>query len=336
MCDRVIYVKSSIERKPEYQLYTLIMENDAGRFVRKKAFSQQGNAHLKRMLDHRQMMESNRNLGSAIEIAPCTAGTEGEMDFPYYEFETFQSKLSRLASQPENFCRELLKFREALVAAYGTIPFHYTEDFGQVFGDDRHLEGMEALAITDLDLNFDNVFISNDDKYIIVDYEWVMPFPIPLSFVFYRALLVNIDMSSFRAEDQELIWSAFDIDESLKRTYWEMELSFQQYVSGTTNKLELFQNKALREDMACIKVETMLNAVNSRRKGLECYCEAYDAQVRATMEMTRQRDEYHASNDELWKRVAIAEQELAKTREELEKVILKYTPFWRKHRAGKR
>lgn len=331
MCDRVIYVKSSIERKPEYQLYTLIMENDAGRFVRKKAFSQQGNEHLKRMLDHRQTLERNRNVESTVEIAPCSAGAEGEIDFPYYEYETFQSKLSGLASQPEAFCRELLNFREALVEVYGTVPFQYSEGFGQVFGDATHLEGLEALSITDLDLNFDNVFIGDDGRYIIVDYEWVMPFPVPLSFVFYRALLVNMDMSSFLEEDRERIWSALDIGESLRRNYWEMELSFQQYVSGNTYKLEFFQNKALREGMACIRLDTILDPAQE----IGCYREAYEAQVRASEELTRQRDEYHASNDELWKRVAIAEQEVKRLSAELERVS-KCTPFWRKPRAEKR
>ena len=75
--------------------------------------------------------------------------------------------------------------------------------------------------------------------------------------------------------------------------------------------------------------------VDGVRRALEANREAYEAQVRASEELTRQRDEYHASNDELWKRVAIAEQEVKRLSAELERVS-KCTPFWRKPRAEKR
>ena len=49
---------------------------------------------------------------------------------------------------------------------------------------------MECGKEMNIDMSFDNIITDQtDNKYKIIDYEWVFPFPIPVKFVIYRAVV---------------------------------------------------------------------------------------------------------------------------------------------------
>ena len=437
--ERVVYVKSSVERKPEYQHHTLILNTPNGMIVRKKAASETAKAHLRHMEQCREALDQALRPGAMVEIAPCQVNDDGTVDFPFFSEETIRDVLSRFNADADGFCATILRFRDALTEAFGTGKFHETDGFRQLFGEVRLPEELEALTVSDLDMNFDNVFVRADQRYAIVDYEWVMPFDVPLSFILYRALLVNSGMAAFPKQTRDQIWDRLGIDEELREVFFQMELRFQSFVSGENNKLEQFKNKACPEQTEVVTTEIMLDAVqeihrfsddlqiykealnkqteasaeltrqrDEYRKALDAqneasaeltrqrdeyrealdaqseasaeltrqrdeyrealdaqseasaeltrqrdeyrealnaqseasaeltrqrdeYRKALDAQNEASAELTRQRDEYHAANDELWKRISAAESALQTTRAELEELIRKHTPFWRRH-----
>ncbi len=317
--DEVLFVKASVERKPEYRHFTLILRRGAECVVRKVPASERAEAHLRQMDACREQLSAALKEGAGVGIAPCTVNADGTIDFPYYSHDSLRNALSRLRGDAEAFCREIEKFARALSSSFGTVPFEDTEAFRALFGDARLENAGDALSVTDLDLNFDNVFIDGDGRYVIVDYEWVVPFPVPLSFVLYRALLVNADMMGFSEEERDMIWGRLGVDEALRETYFNMELGFQRYVSGEDNKLEAFKNRDFGEDGPALRMEELL--LRSR------LMEEYKA---ASQELTKQRDEYHRANDELWKRVEIAEKNLSELTAAHEEFVRKHTPFWRK------
>ncbi len=353
--ETVVYVKSSVERKPEYRHHTLILDSPNGMIVRKKAASEKAKAHLRHMEKCREALARALRPGATVEIAPCRVNDDGTVDFPFFAEETIRDVLSRLNTDADGFCATILRFRDALIEAFGTGEFHETDAFRQLFGEVRLPEGLEALTVSDLDMNFDNVFVKADKSYAIVDYEWVMPFAVPLSFILYRALLVNSSMVAFPEQTRDQIWDRIGIDEGLREGFFRMELRFQSFVSGENNKLEQFRNKVYSEQTGSVTTDVMLDAVRKVQRfsdDLQIYREALnkqseasaeltrqrdeyrkalDAQSEASAELTRQRDEYHAANDELWKRISAAESALQTTRAELEELIRKRTPFWRRH-----
>ena len=353
--ERVLFVKSSIERKPDYQHLTLVLEKNGRRYVRKQAVAPEGEAHLRGMLENRGVLAEGLDPKDGIVIAPCTANDDGTVEFPFYDCKTLRDLLSESRGDIGAFLEKILGFRSALTRAYGVRPFEASEACRAFFGEAvAGLEGQEALGVTDLDLNFDNVFIDDARRYIIVDYEWVVPFGVPLSFILYRALLVNQDMANFAARDQERVWNALGMDAGLREIYFEMELCFQHKVSGEDYKLEVFRNLSFAPEDACIGLDRLLDAARAvgRLSGdVKDYKQAYDRQVEASAELTRQRDEYrdaldrqieasaeltrqrdeyHAAYDELWKRTENAEQALEQTRAELAELIHKQKPFWRR------
>ena len=352
--ERVMFVKSSVERMPCFQHHTLIMEKAGKRFVRKKAVLPEGRSHLLGMQENQAALANALAPDGDIIIAPCAVNDDGTVDFPFYTHKTLRDLLSESRGDVEAFIEKILAFRSALVRAYGVSAFEESEAYRDFFG--RTGDGLkgDALGVTNLDLNFDNVFIDDAGRYTIVDYEWVLPFKVPLSFVLYRALLVNQDMANFAGQDRERVWAALDMDEALRNVYYEMEMRFQRRVSGEDHKLETFRNRSIDPKDASVDTDTLVDAVSAvKRLSMELddykaaydrqteasreltqqrdeYREALDAQNEASRELTRQRDEYHDAYDELWKRTQNAEQELEKTRIELAELIRKHTPFWRR------
>ena len=294
--ESAIFVKSSMERRPAYRHHTLILRRDGETVVRKKPASELAAAHLKHMRDCRDQLAAPLKPDSLIGIVPCRVNGDGSIDFDYCAQKTLRDELAALRSDPAAFRDAVLRFRDALVSAYGTKPFEATEGFASVFGEAALPEGLEALGVTNLDMNFDNVFIDGG-RYLIADYEWVLPFPVPLSFILYRALLSNLDIDTFPEDALEALWSSLGIDEALRETYYNMELAFQRYVSGDEDKLETFKNAAFDESFGSVNLEEMV--------------------------------EDHRVVGELWKRVTIAEKALAETTEEL-RVWKKRAPIWHK------
>ena len=194
--ESVVYVKSSVERKPEYRHHTLILNTSGGRVVRKIAASDASVPHLHNMLYCHDTLVKALRPGASVAIAPCRINDDSTVDFPFYTEDTLRDLLSRMNGDADAFCDAVLKFRDALINAFDTVKFKADDAFQQFFGEPEQLDGLDALTVTNLDMNFDNVFIGEHDVYTIVDYEWVMPFSVPISFILFRALLVNLDMAA--------------------------------------------------------------------------------------------------------------------------------------------
>lgn len=158
-------------------------------------------------------------------------------------------------------------------------PFAVTPEFLEVFGRaqaDKAGEGKQEAELSDLDFEkeslafrtsnvdalFENVMlctergkgkeeeagqpkplISQEEVPLALDYEWVFSFPVPESFLRYRALFYFYD--SCREELQELFGdrerflSEFSITPSMISVYERMEHSFQFYVHGENQEIFL-------------------------------------------------------------------------------------------------
>ncbi|MBO4696075.1 MAG: methyltransferase domain-containing protein [Lachnospiraceae bacterium] len=331
--ESVIYAKMSTERKPEYRQSTIICKNAGAYSVRKVPASKEACGHLFKMTESYRDISARIPEGCAVSLAPCKLSEDGSVEFEYLKSGTLNDRLSK-ADSAESFLTLLKQFYEALKKAYGTMPFEKSEGFTELFGEQELPEGFRALCVTDLDLNYDNVFIGEDGTYRITDYEWVFPFAVPLPFLIYRALLVNPRMAAFGEEDRNRIFNEFGIGAELRDLFFAMELRFQEYVSGKNNKLEEFRNREITEQP--LRLDEMIAAGKEIRRlsgDLEEYRgaydtqsaayrkielerneyrDAYDRQVKASNELTRQRDEYHAAYD----RQAEAVRELNRQRDE--------------------
>lgn len=279
---KVIYVKSCMERDPRFRQQTLILQSGKTRLARKRAVSPESAEHMKAYLRNRKALLGVLSPESRIRVLPCTENPDGSVDFPFCSEPSFSDCLYGLPVE-EYICR-VTAFQTALTEAFGTIPFHAEKDFVRLFGDFPALKQTKtliSLKITNPDLNFDNIFCANrilseeeSDKanlpsdqtiYTMIDYEWIMTFPVPLPFVFYRALLLDPTFRLFSAKDRRRVMDALGIGEDLEEVYARMETAFLASVSPEETRLSYYATHATSVTRVNHRLDLMLSYVTRDR-----------------------------------------------------------------------
>ena len=236
--ERVVFSKASVERKPEYRQQTVILSDGDKWVVRKIPVGEASREHLKEYSKNYILLKKALKEGSRISLVSCKEQEDGSVEFPFLTEPTLMKRLE--GTDPEEYIRLVKEFRDALVRDFGTVPFRKEDGFREVFGDAEPAEGEESLAVTNADLNFDNVFCSEDGKYTLIDYEWVFPFPLPLSFLLYRALLLDPTYTAYPEEGRRKVLEGLGITPEKETVYAGMELAFLNYISPDIYKLDYF------------------------------------------------------------------------------------------------
>ena len=237
MSKNVLYVKASTERLPEYKHYTLIIKDESQLYVQKKACGDTAIPHINNLINNREAIEKGILDHSVFETAPCQLVEKGIVEFPYYQGITLQEKLYYLSL--EEYIAEVKKFRELLQQAMQCCIFKDSPEFHSLFGKCSIDEGTEAIRVGNLDMVFSNVFLE-DDKYVLTDYEWVLPFPVPLDFIIFRGLLVDARFTALSREDKKKVSERLGITEELFNMFYQMEVEFQKHVCGEKHSLNKF------------------------------------------------------------------------------------------------
>ena len=240
---KVIYTKASVERKPEYRQQTLILQEGENRFARKTAVGETAKEHLRDYgRNYRRLTEGAAAAGRVTAVA-CRENEDGSVDFPFCTEPVLSELLA--GKTAEDYIRAMADLKNALTETYGAAPFERTEAFTAFFGSEEAFAGEEALGVTNADLNFDNVFCRETGKdgrlqYTVIDYEWILPFPVPVSYLLYRAFMLDPAFNRFSAEEQERIFGHFGIREALIPAFREMEAAFLNHISPEEERLDYY------------------------------------------------------------------------------------------------
>ncbi len=238
---KVLYAKTCAERRPEYRQVTLIVEENGRRSARKQALGPAARAHVNAYAENGERLQQALQPDSAIRILDCVRIDDGVVAFPYLEEETLAERMHGLG--PEAYAQELLAFREALIKAFGTVPFRMTRGYRAMFGDEALAEGRPCLRVTNLDMNLDNVFLHGDGSRTLIDCEWVVDFPVPVDYVLFRALPPETVFSGFDEAGKRLVRERLGLTDSDWETCWEMERAFQRMVAREEDKLDYYLGK---------------------------------------------------------------------------------------------
>ena len=227
---QVLYAKFNSARRPDFRVTTEICEDANGLFVRKRAGTSAG-AHLEDIYQNSLRLQDYYR---DIRVIPVQRG-EGELRFPYVKGRTLAEQIDvrhfdreRFVAQVNEQLAKVLCVREQYA-----VPFEMTEGFEAVFGR-AELDGVPALNPANIDSVLTN-FVENDEGICCIDCEWVCPFPVPVDFIRYRALLylyvtqLDAMLDGVYFEDM-LGWFGFSKRE--QELYWRMDDRFQQHVHG--------------------------------------------------------------------------------------------------------
>lgn len=237
-----MYSKYSTDRDKRFSIRTdkLIDDND-NVLIKKYALFEEGMPHLKNMA---YMYEKLKNRYDS-KIFISKSYMDGEtLNNKYVSGLSYHKYIVGLIDKKdvEILKAELNHYRDTIY--YDSNPlkdFEITPGFIEVFGDVDELKNERLLSsnVTDIDMIFDNIIVSESGKWNLIDYEWSFEFPIPNKFVLFRTLWYLYD--STRMEDViswEDILKWADISSAVAECFLRMEIRFQEYIMGDTVSVE--------------------------------------------------------------------------------------------------
>lgn len=262
MSEQVIYAKACMERKPEYRQQTLIIRRDGELLVRKAPAGPEAAGHIRRYAENCGTLAAALRPGARVSAVPCALNEDGTADFPFLDAPSLQDRLA--GKEPEAYAEAVIRFRDALAESFGTEPFAPTDAFTAFFGYIRVPDGPEALKVTNADMTFDNVFCTGDGQYTFIDYEWILPFPVPLAWLVWRALPQDPSYNAFSETERETVRSALGIGGETEEAFRRMEEAFLEQISPDEYKLDSFLRIPGKQQHTAAGLEELLGGQEAR------------------------------------------------------------------------
>ena len=229
--NKVIFSKFSYERLADFQTMTVIFRDNDSLNVKKQALSLRSKPHILSFAHKYDILRSYYS--GKLSAAPCRIDENDCAVFPMAEGKSMESILKKLFDEKNvQKAVELIRdFFEQIRAISTEMPVR-SDKFSEIFGKPQLPEKMTAMSPANVDMSFDNVFLSDSGSYTVIDYEWTFDFPVPSEFIMYRALFHSVTISALNDGIKEQIYSLLNADTSRLNAFYNMELNFQNYVYG--------------------------------------------------------------------------------------------------------
>ena len=190
---KILYVKCSSTRIKKFQLQTTIYEDAGQKFVKKEALCDEAIPHLMQMKDNYKKL-SQSILNSKIHIAKILSETKNSLTFEFIDGVSMEESWRKTRINNMNEANEIiLSYAKLVKNGFKTGTFlsesmgkAYTEVFGE--GNYTQLNSLKCFETTsNCDLIPQNIIVK-DDRFYIIDYEWVFDFPVPVEYIYFRGL----------------------------------------------------------------------------------------------------------------------------------------------------
>ncbi len=234
---KVVFAKFSRERSLPFQIATLICEKEGVRTVYKEALNFSAREHLAKMPERAKMLAELYKV-PYLYTAPCERAGESRVSFPYYEGESLDQVITREveAGDFESVKRNVERLWEILNSQAGLADFAPSKEFAEIFGSPALPEGLKAAPLSNLDMLFSNLLLcgaeTQREHLVLIDYEWVFDFPVPVTFLFARSLILHGMLQTLPREQLAELYSVGGITPEEVPLYYQMEVKFQKYVAG--------------------------------------------------------------------------------------------------------
>ena len=287
---KIIFAKYNKNRKKEFQIYTVLCEENEKRCAKKIAITEEALGHISNM---KLFYDKLKNVYSNIILV------EGEFDggtaiFEFVEGENVTDKLLDVVAKvnKEQFLEYLKNLTEYVFATKCPLEsFEKSDKFIEIFGDITISD--ESMPITNIDLIFDNI-VERDGQLICLDYEWVFDFKVPIRYVYYRSLHYFYTRNANRfgsdiSEDE--IMNVCGIDESARTIFEIMEENFQRWIFGEENYALRYvksneKNIVQNHRKLLTRVLELQNEVDERNKHITYLDEGIIEKDRQIMELS--------------------------------------------------
>lgn len=232
----IIFTKFSKERNAEHRVYTSIEKTNNEKNVAKHPATASAKEHIEKMLLYKQKLEETYS-APEFHVSECKL-TDGYAEFEFINGTTLSSMID---SHIESGDFEALKqdidiLNKVSGAIQSDEDFVADDNFKSVFKNIELPAGLKKSSYALVDLIGENIIIN--DKINLIDYEWVLPFAVPVEYIKFRTLALNNGISRLSEEKKAEVYNWAGVDYSLYGKFLAMEYAFQDYVADEKVKLQ--------------------------------------------------------------------------------------------------
>ena len=191
---KIYYVKNNSARVKKFQLTTTVFEEGGKRFVKKEASCPEAIPHLLAMKENYARLSSTI-IDPKVKLAKIIEETANSLTFEYIDGVSLEKQYYLATGRSRKKAEEVIeRYKEFILSSFRTIQMTKTaasEKHSALFGNVHYPDPETPVryfdSITNIDLIFSNI-IYRDDGITIIDYEWVFDTPLPVEYIYYRAL----------------------------------------------------------------------------------------------------------------------------------------------------
>ena len=255
------YAKYSNDRAEKFRIKTLMTETVSGgrtvRQMKKQPLSKDAAAHIRQIQNAYEKL-SERFQGGKLQINACKLNEDfinckAERNDDYVTFEYLEGKTL------EDMLDDCLE-RDDI------------EKFHALF--DEYLERIsyhEEMPITDYDLIFSNILITENGQWHVIDYEWTFEKAVETKETAFRAIYCYLLENEKRNKlNLDSILGKLDITESKAEGYRRQEMKFQKYVTGKRMSMEEIRG-VIDQPVYALSELPMLTPAEKQKEKVQIY-----------------------------------------------------------------
>lgn len=244
---KVIYAKHSNERAQKYNIITLIEKDDNGKkHVIKKNSQEESKGHILN-LKNKYLELKKKYEETGIEMCPCHEIEDG-VSFEFLDGKNASFYIDNYLKNKdsEKIFEFLDRLNDFIIKNSKKVIFQSEKEYTDFFGSSKYFENKEIFVMgpANIDLIFDNIIVQ-DDKWKLIDYEWIVDIAVPSKFILFRSIYYNICNGAYVYENNSEYYDRYGITESDITEFIRMEDMFQKNVKGTTKCVDEYVKEAI-------------------------------------------------------------------------------------------
>lgn len=230
------YVRYASDRGRDYAVRTTLADTQ----VCKRPLYPQGAAHVAHIAQAygrlcRQYADTDLLFNRCRMVG---TGAQAYAQFDRIHAQALQTQVEQAVTTGhfEQVLEQLKRLMRYIRNGGDPVPFAETEDFIRVFGKIQGLDvltGSACSQVSDIDLILPNIFVDEDDRWHVIDYEWTFFFPVPQNFIIYRTLFfLHRENPQQKQLAMDRLLKAASISREEAAVYAQMETAFQRFAAG--------------------------------------------------------------------------------------------------------
>jgi len=199
---KILYVKNNSERAKEFQLKTIIYEENGQKYVKKQALNRESIPHLKKMKESYEKITASI-INPKIKLAKVVDESENSLTFEFIDGVSLEKKFNDASHLGENAVFKIIEeYIEILNKGFKTTKFNsgtmVSDEYRRLFGELNFSDLDEQYCfdgISNIDLIFSNI-IYKDEYIYLIDYEWAYSVHLPINYILYRPISMISSISN--------------------------------------------------------------------------------------------------------------------------------------------